>query len=294
MKYFGRVYRLEVGNDSDVIVFNGFPDKVSYPAQIEFSVDQTPNSERSYAEITVYGVMKERRRAIYEEFDSVRLVAGWKDGFSNVFEGAIENVSLGRDSVDSTITLYCQSAVKEWPTAYINKSFGKGSSYLSIVREIASTFAIPVEFVGDFSSLPKAINGYAVSQDSKSALRSLSNSFDFEWLIENNKMIIAKNGYYRDSTEVFKYSAVTGLIGSPEITQKGVDINALLNPFIRPWDRFEVEAVTGNLTFNGIYYFKFPGTNGKGEHSVVSLKHEGNFYGSKWQTRIEGVRPSAI
>lgn len=295
MKYFGRVYKLEIGDGERAIVFDGFPsNSVRRPAQIEFRIDQTPAAERAYSEITIYGVKKETRRAIYEQFSKVRLTAGWRDQFGVVFNGDLENTELGRDGPDSFVKLFCQSSAKTWRGSFINRSFGAGTPYLNILREVASTFGATVKFIGDFSDLPKAVTGVTLSRDSKSVLREYGKNFGFEWLHLGSVLYIVKDGASLPDGGVFEYTAINGLIGSPELTLRGVNIDVLLNPHIRPWDRFQVNAVTGQLNFNGVYYKRFPETIGKGINTVVSLVHEGSYYGDTWQTQLEGRREVAF
>lgn len=298
---FGRVYKLDIGNGQDIITYDGFgrdtndPNNVKYPAQIEFSVDQTPSALLSYAEITMYGVARERRQAIYEQYTSVRLIAGYENSFGTIFNGEIENVEIGRDKADTYVKLFCRSSANNWPNAYINQSFGKGTSQLAIIQAVAATFGVPVEIVGDFSTLPKAINGMTLIKDSKQVLNEMKRNFGFEWMIENDKMIIIKDGATRQDNDVFTFTSTNGMIGSPSITVKGIDVEVVLNPFIRPRDMFQVEAVTGRLVFNAIYYGTLSDiSTGKGVHEVVSIVHDGNFYGDKWSTKIEGRRPVVV
>jgi hypothetical protein len=300
-RYFGRVYKLEIGNGDDVIVYDGNIQDVSnkngrrFPAQIEFTIDQTPAAWRSYAEIIIYGVARERRQAIYNKFDSVRLTAGYQDAFGVIFNGEIENVELGRSKSDTFVKLFCNSSERAWQSGYIRQSFGKGTPQINIIRAVAASFGLPVEIIGDFSKLPKAVNGFTVLNESSAVMTELSRNFGFEWMHENGKVLVIKDDAVRPDSDTFKYSILTGLVGSPSITVKGIDVTVLLDPFIRPYDYFEVEAVTGKLVFNSIYYSTLNKiSTGKGIHKVLSTTHEGNFYGDAWRTKIEGVRPHEV
>lgn len=292
---FGRVYELEIGTGDGLIRrFDGFPSEEDDPLNIRFVVDQTPNAERSYAEITVFGLNRESRSSIYEQFTTVTLKAGYGDYYGAIFNGTIENIEIGRDGTDVYLKMFCQSGAETWESARISQSFGPNTPQKEIIQAVAQTFGFPVEFVGDFSTLPRALKGRTLDRDSKSAMRQLSDSFEFDWFVSNGQMLIVKDGAQRPSAVPYRYSPATGLIGSPEITQKGVDIEVLLNGLIRPYDLYTVESETAALTFNGIYYRRqeFPKTNGEGTNQVLSLVHEGEFYGDTWQTSIEGVRIS--
>ncbi len=285
---FGRVYQLEVGLSSGgVRVFDGF----EQPAlQIQFQVQQVPNAHLSYAEITVYGVNRKTRRMIYEDFSRVVLSAGFQENFGEIFAGSIENVELGREGADTFMRLYCQSGIKAFRDSVVFQAFSAGTSQQSIIRTVASTFGYPVVFIGDFSDLPPALKGQSYARDTRSALRELGNAFGFSWAILNERTYIIRDGARSDAPP-YEYSPATGLIGTPEINAEfGVDITVLLNPAIKPQDRYTVRSETASLTFNGIYYQpqEFPETVGESVNKVLSLVHEGDYYGDTWQTQLRG------
>jgi hypothetical protein len=285
---FGRVYQLDIGlSGGGTRTFDGFE---SPALNIQFMVQQTPNAHRSYAEITIYGVNRETRRALYEDGSTVSLTAGYREDFGQIFAGSIENIELGRDGPDTFVRLYCQSGLQAFRDSVVFRTFAAGTSMTKIIRDVAGTFGLPVELIGDFTDLPKAIKGYTFSRDTRSALRELGASFNFSWAILNERVLIIRDGA-RSTAQPYEYSPTTGLIGSPEINAEfGVDITVLLNPAIRPQDRYTVKSQTAALTFNGVYYQpqEFPETVGESINRVLSLTHEGDLYGDTWQTKIKG------
>ena len=290
--YFGRVYKLEVGSSGEILTLDSSTTDTTNPAQIVFSVDQTPNSNISYATITIYGLMKKHREAVYKEYDKVRLTAGYQETFGVIFEGGISNVSIERDGVDVVVRLYCRSAASTWETAYVNQSFGANTPQLDIIKAVAASFGLPVEINGDFSRLTPAIKGLTISSGSRAKLTELSRSFGFSWIVLNDKVVVTKSGATRNSVVNYEYSATSGMIGSPRITRPGADIDVLLNPKILPGDLFTITAETGVFTFNSVFYENFPSTIGVGTYRALALSHRGDFYGDSWVTSIEGVNPN--
>lgn len=286
---FGRVYQIDIIlTDGDTRTFDGF---VNDPLQVTFQIDQTPNAERSYGQISIFGVNRETRRAIYEKGDQVRLVAGWRENFGDIFEGTIENVEIGRSGADTFITLFCQSAVTEFEVATVFKTFAPNTSQQEIIRGVAETFGFPVDMVGDYSDLVPALLGQTFASDTKSVMRKLSRSFQFDWMVLNNRTVTVRDNAARGD-EPFRYSPDTGLIGSPEINAKfGVDVDVLLDPKIKPWDIYTVESTTASLNFNGVFYQsqEFPETVGESLNKALSMTHEGDFYSDTWQTSIGGI-----
>lgn len=291
--YFGRVYQLDVLAGTVTRTFGGMPedDKPYEPLQITFMIDQTANALRARAEITVYGLNRASRQAIYEEGAQATLTAGWRDNSAIIFTGSIENIEIGRSGPDQFLKLFCSSITEAWREARVSQTFAAGSAQVDIIRTVAEAFGFPVKFVGDFSQFVPAILGRTIDRNAVSALNSLANSFDFSWLINNGRTYIVRNNA-QNEVEPIVYRPTNGIIGTPEITEQGVDIDVLLNPLIRPWDTYTVESETGALSVNGVYYQEreFPKTNGESTNKVIRLVHEGDFYGDVWQTRLEGQR----
>lgn len=292
MDYFRRVYKLEIGSDDEIRTFDGFPGSTASPMQIEFRIDQTPNAMRSYAEITLYGLSAASRQAIAQRFQKVRLTAGYVGSYGQIFIGEIENVTMGRSGAESFVRMYCQAGADKFGAVYINRPFGANTPALEIILAVAETFGYPVEVIGDFSQLPRAIRGDTLSGASQLEMDKLARRYGFRWFIENGQVTIIKHDATRPGA-AFQFTAQNGLIGSPELAVDGVSIDVLLNPVIRPADQFTIEAVTGRASFHSIYYQRFTGL-GQGLYTVASLQHEGSFFGDRWQTKLNGVRPEGL
>lgn len=296
MRYFGRVYELQVKTEGETLTWSGgFMGQNFAPLQITFLIDQTPAAERSYAEITVYGLNREHRKAIYESGKAVSLSAGYQGEFGRIFSGEVNNVEAGRETTDPYLSLFCMAGSGDWRKTKIAKTWGANTPMKEIIEEVASQFGYPVEFVGDFSGLGRALRGRTLARDAPSALRSLSKTYGFQWSLQDGTLYLFRNKDKRRNVPPVEYTPTTGLIGAPEVTEQGVDIEVLLNPFLRPWDTYTVKSETGALSYNAIYYQprEFPETNGESTNKIVSLKHEGDFYGDTWQTSLTGLRENA-
>ncbi|MHA7915994.1 tubulin-specific chaperone D [Alloalcanivorax xenomutans] len=280
---FGRVYKLEIGNGSEALVIDGFEPN---PLQITFTIEQTPGNWLSYAEITVYGLNRDSRNRIREEYEEVRLIAGYREQYGQIFAGNLFNVEFGRDGPDSFVRLYCRS---EAAPDEVNLSWGPGTPRIDVIRDVAASFQRPVEIVGDFSHLPPVDKGLSIFMERKLAMHFMSDEWGFDWMIRNQTVfILAKGETIPDA--VYRYSATTGLIGSPRVTILGCDATVSLNPALRPGAVFELEAETGAFTFNEVYYRQWPDTVGLGRYKINSMQITGDFYGDAWEMALEGLR----
>lgn len=292
-EYFGRVYEVTIEIDGgEPLVYDGFVDQ---PLQMNFQVDQTPQAHLTYAEITLYGLSRASRKAIYERHKQVTLIAGWTTLYGTIFQGQIQNVEIGREGADPLVRMYCRSATNEYEESSVNQPFEAGTSFEKVLRHVAQSFGRPVDFIGDFSDLPAFIKGKTARGDSKDEMNRLMRGVQgaFEWFFDSNgRLQVVRTGAQRDDAETYRYTPTNGLIGSPEVRLDGTDIDVLLNARIRPRDLFSVESETRSLTFNAVYYkpFEYPRTTGEGLNQVLGLRHEGDYYGDTWQSSLEGRR----
>lgn len=284
-----RVYRLEVGGDDELLVVDGFKDE---PAQIQFNVSMHADSMLAFAVINIYGLGRSTREQVYERYTDVRLIAGYRENHGQLFAGTIYNVGIGRDGPESIVTLFCRSTGRDWASAFVMRTWGAGTPAKEIIEYVAGTFGFPVKLIGDFDDLPAAISGLTISDDSKSVMRGFARNYSLSWGVENGQMIVSRLGASREAADSFyRLSADSGMVGSPRINERGIDVTSKLNPSIRPHDQVEVENATGDLTFNNPSAARFPDTIGRGIYQVRGVGHVGDYYGDAWDTLIEGWRP---
>lgn len=289
-KLFGRNYRLTIRRGEDELVYRP-------PMQIRFTVDIKQGSAGSTAEITLYGAARATRRAIYNQFDEISLEAGYGDDIGMIFSGDIINHETGREGVDSYIKFYCRTAGKAQAEGYISKPWGENTPQIDIIREVAETLLLPVEFVGDFSDLPRAIKGATICKPSVTCLNELSKNHGFEWILSPGRLMIVRkgsgDGQASRDTPPHLVSAGTGMIGSPQILIQQVEVKKKLDPAIIPGERIEIQAETRNFASSNVYTadrMEIDPTGGNGVYSVMTTRHTGDFSGDAWETAIGGVR----
>lgn len=289
-QFLGRNYRLTLRSGEDELVYEP-------PMQITFSVDCKFGTEGSIAEITLYGASDKTRRAIYNKFDQVTLSAGYGNQPGLIFSGGVVNFEIGREGVDSYIKFYCRTAAAKQADGFISKTWGENTPQADIIREVAEAMLLPVEFVGDFSSLPKAIKGRSVCTSATACMNELARTHGFTWYMSGTRLTIIKldeNGRPASrQSPPHIVSAETGMIGSPQIMPQQIEVSKKLDPAIMPGERIDLRANTRNFAFSGVYsaeMMEADPTGGSGIYGVMNVRHEGDFHGDTWNTSIEGYR----
>lgn len=297
---FGRVYRLEIGDEGETLTIDGFgPDRLSKeiyavggssmaPAQIRFRVANTISSNYAVAEITVYGLGYASRMKAYTRYDKVRLYAGYRSRHGLIFAGTIYNVGIGKEGPDNYITLLCTTTGREFDSAFLNRAFGVGTPQKEIIQAAADSMGLPVEFVGDFDALPRTIGGRTTSMPPKLLLTQMAYTYGFTWHVEDGRIIAAINGATRNIEH--RFSAETGMVGSPVIHERGLDVRVLMAPNVRPLDEVVIENATGDLAFAS-RVVRYQGTIGIGRYDAHAVIHTGDYHGDNWATTIVCFRP---
>jgi len=289
-RLLGRNYRLTLKDGDDELVYEP-------PMQIRFSVDNRYGSEGSLAEITLYGASGRSRRAIYNKFDGISLAAGYGEQPGLIFLGDIINTEIGREGVDKYIKFYARTAGGAQAGAFVSKSWGANTPQIDIIREVAESLLLPVEFIGDFSDLPRALKGRSMCTSSVSCMNELADIHGFVWTMSANRLTIIRKGpdgtLAKRDAPPHLISADTGMVGSPQILLQAIEVTKKLDPAIAPGDRVDIQAETRNFAFSQVYtadMMQIDPTGGSGIYRVLNVKHQGDFYGAAWDTSIEGVR----
>jgi hypothetical protein len=291
--FVGRNYRLTIKSGADELVYEP-------PMQVRFRVDLNPGNSGSTAEITLFGASRETRSAIYNKFDLISLAAGYGTQMGQIFAGDIINLETGREGPDSYIKFFARPAGNAQSTAVMMKSWGANTPQIDIIRDVAQSMLLPVEIIGDFSDLPRAIKGRTMCSPSISCMNELANTHGFEWFMGPNRLTIVrknKDGSLADrSAEPHLISAATGMVGSPQIMIQGVQVKTKLKATILPGDSINIEASTRNFAFSDVYTLKMKKdmNAGNGIYSVFGVIHEGDFYGDTWDTNVEGIRTAPL
>lgn len=289
-RLLGRNYRLTLKEGDDELVYEP-------PMQIRFSVDNNYGSEGGLAEVTLYGASDRSRRVIYNKFDSISLAAGYGEKPGMIFLGDIINTEIGREGVDKYIKFYARTAGLARASAFVSESWGAGTPQLDIIRKVAESLLLPIEFIGDFSDLPRAFKGRSMCTSSVSCMNELAELHNFVWTMSANRLTIIRRGadgkLAKRDTPAHIVSASTGMVGSPQVLIRGIEVAKKLDPAITPGDRVDIRAETRNFAFSEVYtadMMTIDPTGGSGIYSVLNVKHQGDFYGDIWDTSIEGIR----
>ena len=284
--FYNRQFELYVG-DSDVPFIAATSDR---QFRVVFKILIDWGAYNSYADIAITGLARETEAKIFKRGQRLEFKAGYEDNIDFIFKGEIRNILREREDFGGgrVTRILCRSADTALQSSVISKSFQEGVKVPDIVRACAEALGFEAEIKEeDFENVEPYTSGYTVATDPKRVLNDLARAHDFNWLIDNNKLVVVGGGSFRDSP-LDIISAFTGMVGSPEITEIGCDVVQKLNPQARIGARFKIQSEFALANFGNVYYQDIPQTIGEGTYVCRRLEFSGDSYGDDWQVKRTG------
>ena len=282
--YTKRQFELSVGGKVLIAATNDRQFKCTFEILHDFG------GSTSYADIAFYNLKAETANKANLKGEPISFKAGYEDSIDNIFSGTIKNVLYERQGPTTITRLICRGGKLVEDQTQINETLGKDTKVTELIRACVTAMDYPIVMDdSQFADIDPYIYGYQLSGDPRVYLDKLSKAHGFNYVIENNRMIVLREGYTRDG-DTHVVSQFTGMEGIPEITEVGVDVTVRLNPKIRIGGKFDIQSKLTTFNFSNLYFVNIPDTAGKGVHKIFKLTYSGDTKGDAWSTKIIGIR----
>lgn len=261
--------------------------------RIKFSVKRSDTMTPNVADIRVYNLQEETAVRIRKEFTRVILQAGYEGNYGVIFQGNIKQVILGRESAtDTFIDIVAGDGDRAYNFAIVNATIAKGSTQLDQVNAATAAMAPKGVTAGHIGDMPaeKLPRGKVMYGNARDYLRNTAQSTQKSWSIQDEKVtFVAKKAYLPNERVVL--TSKTGMIGTPQQTNEGVNVKCLLNPNIKIASRVEIDNrsiqrfkinlsvpnsaanIPAPLTADGVYY-------------CLVVEHSGDTRGIEWYSSL--------
>lgn len=304
-------------NPATVVVLT--TNETGHDLRMSFQVRQADSHTPNTAVIRVYNLQDSTVANVIAEFNRVELQAGYVSGkYSTIFSGTIKQYKRGRESaVDTYLDIYAADGDLATNCATVNKTLAAETAYRDrhTALEQAYKAAQPGLESGAPSAYADATLGGTLPRDrvlygmAIDETRDLTRSTRTRWSIQNGRTQTYGETEAPPANEVTILTAQSGLIGMPEATQDGIELQCLLNPTLRPGSLVKLDnsAINqyfqpGGLPAQGVQWpsynstLQFYAATGRdGLYRVYVIDYEGDTRGIAWYNRMVclAVDPSA-
>jgi hypothetical protein len=235
-------------------------DKAVTTLRVAFNITKDSNRDPNKAEITLYNLNLAHRQ-LFQQYADVELQtwpvtveAGYIGTRQLIFLGDIQNVSSHKEGVTWITTIQASDGGKKYASARFNQSFGPGSSVVTVLSAVILAFGIgPGNAIKQIAKSPRGFTTFAkgvvVSGRISDILDKYISSVGYQWSIQDNQLQVLQPSQATGEPVVL-LNQYTGLIGSPEMSEKGkITFRSLLQGSIKPGRRLAIESNTANGVF---------------------------------------------
>lgn len=261
--------------------------------RIKFSVKRSPTMTPNIADIRVYNLEQDTAIYIRKEFTRVILQAGYEGNFGVIFQGNIKQVILGRESAtDTFIDIIAGDGDLAYNFSVVNTTLQAGatqSDQIDAASKPMGSKGVTKGYIGELppEQLPR---GKVMWGSSKNYLRNIASTTNKEWSIQDEKITFVSNTSYLPGQAVVLTSK-TGMIGTPQQTNEGINVKCLLNPLIKVAKRIQIDNASLALfkidLNNPTSAANIPApTTADGVYYVLVAEHSGDTRGVDWYTSV--------
>lgn len=266
--------------------------------QITFTVEKTIRHTPNTADVTIYNLAPDDEHLCLKEYDEVIINAGYarsmpkpgealdpsKYAVFQVFRGALKHAVANWEKGDRKVTIQAADGIKDYKHAILNTFIEAGRTDADVVA--AALQAMPNTRRGHIqTSSRKLLRHKVLSGPAIDALHKAAANNDAHWSIQDGALqVIKSTGVLPTEAVVMNYES--GLLESPALSDKGIEVRSLLNPLV---------SINGRLLLNNgdiqIKSFQLYANGPKatekklvrlaedGVYKVYSLRHDGDSRG---------------
>lgn len=273
--------------------------------RIKFAVKRSDSLTPNIADIRVYNLDLDTALQIRSRFDPssgnrnrgrVLLQAGYQGNFGAIFNGNIKQIILGRESAtDTFIDIIAGDGDRAYNFSVVNTTLAAGSTQSDQINAVVTSMTpngVTAGHIGEIqnSQLPRGKVMYGAA---KNYARSVASNTDTSVSIQNEKLTFVKRTSFLPG-QAIELTSNTGMIGTPNQTNIGVNVKSLLNPLIVIGGRIKIDnasvqklkidlnirdakqiaaSIPAPQTADGVYY-------------VLAAEHNGDTRGIEWYTSL--------
>lgn len=217
----------------------------------------------------------------------VQVLAGYDSEASNIYTGQISKVEIKKKGVDTITMLYVGNLNFDITQANFSKSYSGLVDVSRIVNDALNTFGLTTQYTNLIPASSQKLN-YSFDGSTKDCLTSLLTPLGIHWYVENSNVKLSKEGE-ANQQQATVISSSTGLINIPYKTDKGVNIDILLNTNLSVSDYVDVQLNTTTDTTTG-RQTDILKEELNGLYKIFSIKYIGDTIEGNYITRLECAR----
>ena len=257
-----------------------------------FKVEKSLVGYPNLANIKIHNLSENSRAKIEEDGLKVRLYAGYLDeGVPLLFDGDVINVVHMKQGPDWISEIFAGDGVNILSTATVNKTLPAGVSTDQIYDELVSQMqgiskGITEGLQNCLSGKRSLLRELQLSGNVKDWLDKIAKDCGFEYSVNDGVIETVPTGLPVSDESPVIINQDSGMLGSPERTEVGINVKNLLLPGLKLGRTIKVESVSQKLNVGNLFFRKIPPVRNQGIYRIDKLIHTGDTRDNPWETQI--------
>lgn len=262
--------------------------------RVTFDIDRPGYQACYYGDICIYNLSGKTEATLIQEGSRVVVEAGYLNGFyGKIFDGKVFQVFRERENVvDYKLTLHCLDGLGIFDNNICRFTVFAGTDQRGHIADIATNASspFPTGVISDNINTQALPRGKTFFGTPQTYLRNIATYNEAQLYITDGQVHMTRlaDGVVLGAKEALEVTPTTGLIGTPQVTQNGIQFKVLLNPLIkvvRPsmLVHLNMTSLIQQKIYQGQYLTIL---DQSGYYQVLGLRHRGDTRGNEWYTEV--------
>jgi hypothetical protein len=274
-----------------------------------FNISNGDTESPNVGIIRVYNLKKDTRQKIINEYDTVTLQVGYQNNVAIIFRGTIKQFVAGNEN---NVTSFLEIRAADGDPNYNFGLFGLAGQGVTMssgwtknaqLGHILTALGLPGDVnAADVTSATGGVNlaqvrGKTMFGLARAQASNLANTANARFSIQGGVVtFIPVTGYLPNQPVAI--NSLTGMVGTPETTDNGIQVTCLINPLIKIGCTIQINnaeitqtIIKTRVGLNQIAEsapFIADATE-DGKYRVLVAEHSGDTRGQEWYTKITAL-----
>ena len=260
--------------------------------RIIFKIEKSLVGYPNLANIKIYNLKESSRNKLEKKGLTIELYAGHEDvGVPLVFKGDIINVVHLKEQTNWISEVFAGDGVNILSTSTINKTLPAGATTETIYNELVSQMqgiskGVTEGIQNCLSGKQSLLRALQLSGNVKDWLDKISKECGFDYSINDGVIeTFPENLPVSDEAPII-INQKSGMIGSPERTEIGINVKNILLPDLKLGRTIKVESVSARIAVGNLFFRKVPPVKNQGAYRIDKLIHIGDNRSNIWETGV--------
>lgn len=279
---------------AQVVIGSGGNGLLVQSLRIDFEITKHVEATPNEGVIKIYNLLPDNENKIKNEYDEVLVNAGYQDSVRLIFRGNIKHVFRYRKGNDYITEIEAADGDADYRRAFMNEALAAGTTVNQLVDRAVSSFGTTIKGHVQVTN-HKHIRGIVVSGNTRDVLTNVARKSGANWSIQDGQLHIVKVDSVLPD-EAIVVNIHTGLLTTPEVSDKGIKVKCLLNPQIRVNGTIKLDNNNIKLRIRKQHHLGKNVTkktqtgpvrlDPDGLYKVIWMEHSGDTRGNDWTTEM--------